>query len=118
MHTEKGISVKEATIKSMREIQGPVIAIVLVMFAVFIPVAFMGGFSGIMYRQFAVTIVISMFISGLVALTLTPALCVLLLREEEKEAIWPIRKFNQFLNGLPTDFQVQFKKQFGMGCLI
>ncbi|MEF3254781.1 MAG: efflux RND transporter permease subunit, partial [Deferribacterales bacterium] len=78
---EKNISVKNATIRSMKEIQSPVIANVLVLFAVFIPVAFIGGFSGVMYKQFAVTMVISMAISGLVALTLTPALCVVFLKE-------------------------------------
>jgi len=69
-----------------------------------------------MYRQFAVTIVISMFISGLVALTLTPALCVLLLREDEKEAIWPIRKFNQFFEWLTHRFSgtVQKTIRYGM----
>ena len=74
MHTEH-LNVKEATIKSMKEITGPVIAIVLVLSAVFIPVAFMGGFSGEIYKQFAITIVISVVISGCVALSLTPVLC-------------------------------------------
>ena len=64
----------------MSEITAPVIAIVLVLSAVFLPAAFMGGLSGTMSRQFAITIVISVAISGLVALTLTPALCALILK--------------------------------------
>ena len=66
---------REATIQAMNEITGPIIAIVLVLAAVFIPVAFIEGLSGEMYKQFAITIVISVTISGIVALTLTPALC-------------------------------------------
>ena len=79
MH-EKKLPVREATIEAMNEVTGPVIAIVLVLSAVFLPVAFLGGLTGIMYRQFAVTIAVSVAISGLVALTLSPALCRLLLK--------------------------------------
>jgi multidrug efflux pump len=64
----------------MREVTGPVIAIVLVLCAVFVPIAFLGGLTGELYRQFAVTIAIAVVISGVVALTLTPALCVLILK--------------------------------------
>ncbi|AEA34383.1 efflux RND transporter permease subunit [Hippea maritima] len=71
---------KEATIKSMKEITNPLIAIVLVLDAVFIPASFIGGFSGKMYQQFALTIATSVTISGIVALTLTPTLCALILR--------------------------------------
>ena len=81
LREREGITVKEATIEAMREITGPVIAIVLVLSAVFIPTALVGGFSGLMYQQFAMTIVISVVISGIVALTLTPALCAVFLRE-------------------------------------
>ena len=80
MQTDK-LPVKEATIKAMDEVTGPVVAIVLVLCSVFVPVAFMGGFTGVMYQQFAITIAVSVVISGLVALTLTPALCALLLKE-------------------------------------
>ena len=83
---EKKLPVKEATIKAMEEVTAPVVAIVLVLCAVFVPVTFMGGMAGVMYRQFAVTISVSVVISGFVALTLTPALCVLLLREHNKHA--------------------------------
>ncbi len=80
MH-EEHLPVKEATIKAMDEVTGPVVAIVLVLCSVFVPVAFMGGFTGVMYQQFAITIAVSVVISGLVALTLTPALCALLLKD-------------------------------------
>lgn len=93
---KEDISVKDATIKAMKEITGPVIAIVLVLCAVFIPAAFMGGLSGTLSRQFAITIVISVTISGLVALTLTPALCAMLLKKEEEPPFWIIQKFNDF----------------------
>ena len=75
METEK-ISVKKATEKAVGEVAGPVVAIVLVLCSVFVPCAFMSGLTGIMFRQFAITIAVSVVISGIVALTLTPALCV------------------------------------------
>ncbi len=96
LRDKEGISVKEATTEAMREITGPVIAIVLVLCAVFIPTALVGGFSGLMYQQFAMTIVISVVISGIVALTLTPALCAVFLREHEPEPFWLVQKFNDF----------------------
>ena len=71
---------KEATAKAMSEVTAPVIAIVLVLCAVFIPVSFMGGLAGQMYKQFAITISVSVVLSGIVALTLTPSLCSLLLK--------------------------------------
>jgi hydrophobe/amphiphile efflux-1 (HAE1) family protein len=75
-----GLGPRDATIKAMEQVTGPVIAIVLVLSAVFVPVAFLGGLTGQLYRQFAVTIAVSVAISGLVALTLSPALCRLILR--------------------------------------
>src|SRR5690348_11681854 len=74
---------REAAIKAMREVTGPIIAIVLTLTAVFVPIAFLGGLTGELYRQFAVTIAISVVISGLVALTLSPALCAVILRPHE-----------------------------------
>jgi multidrug efflux pump subunit AcrB len=68
----------------MREVTGPVVAIVLVLASVFVPVAFLGGLAGQLYRQFAITIAISVTISGLVALTLSPALCALVLRDRRE----------------------------------
>src|SRR5690606_34580741 len=82
MRTEN-MSPAEATEEAMREVTRPVIAIVLVLCAVFLPVAFLGGLVGEMYRQFAMTISVSVAISGFVALTLTPALCAALLRHED-----------------------------------
>ncbi len=92
----EGLSPREAAIKAMGEVTGPVIAIVLVLCAVFIPVAFMGGLAGEMYKQFAVTIAMSVAISGLVALTLTPALCALVLKPGAHERALPFRYFNRF----------------------
>jgi hydrophobe/amphiphile efflux-1 (HAE1) family protein len=75
---------RDAAIKAMREVSGPVVAIVLVLCSVFVPIAFLGGLAGELYRQFAVTIAIAVVISGIVALTLTPSLCVLMLKREHK----------------------------------
>ena len=97
---EENLSPKEATIKAMEEVSGPVVAIVLVLCSVFVPVAFMGGLTGVMYQQFAITIAVSVVISGLVALTLTPALCALLLRRKEAPTKgffhWFDQKFEKF----------------------
>ncbi len=77
------LSPRDATVKAMDQVTRPVIAIVFVLTAVFLPVAFLGGLVGEMYRQFAITIAVSVAISGFVALTLTPALCASLLRHED-----------------------------------
>ena len=79
-HIERGLSPKEAAKKAMEEVTGPVIAIVLVLCAVFVPVGFLGGIAGQLYKQFAITIALSVIISGFVALTLSPALCALVLK--------------------------------------
>jgi HAE1 family hydrophobic/amphiphilic exporter-1/multidrug efflux pump len=92
MHEEK-MHAREAAIQAMREVSGPVVAIVLVLTAVFVPIAFLGGLTGELYRQFAVTISIAVVISGIVALTLTPALCVMILRREHRQ---PGRFFGWF----------------------
>jgi hydrophobe/amphiphile efflux-1 (HAE1) family protein len=94
---EQGRAPREAALLAMREVSGPVIAIVLVLCAVFIPIAFLGGLTGELYRQFAVTISISVVISGIVALTLTPALCVALLKGEKPHV--PGRLFQAFNHG-------------------
>jgi HAE1 family hydrophobic/amphiphilic exporter-1/multidrug efflux pump len=93
---EEGLAPKEAAFKAMEEISSPVIAIVLVLSAVFIPASFVGGFTGRFYQQFAITIATSMILSGLVALTLTPALCALILKREEKPPL-PLVRFFQNL---------------------
>ena len=79
-HMKAGLAPRPAAIKAMEEVSGPVIAIVLVLIAVFVPVAFLPGITGQLYKQFALTIALSVAISGLVALTLSPALCALLLQ--------------------------------------
>ena len=93
--TEERLSPRDAAIKAMREVSGPVIAIVLVLCAVFVPVGFLGGIAGQLYQQFAITIAVSVVISGLVALTLTPALCVVLLKQEHGERWRIFRWFNR-----------------------
>ena len=80
---EEGLPPRDAAIKAMREVTGPIIAIVLTLVSVFVPIAFLGGLTGELYRQFAVTIAISVVLSGIVALTLSPALCALILKPHE-----------------------------------
>jgi HAE1 family hydrophobic/amphiphilic exporter-1/multidrug efflux pump len=92
MHEERA-AVRDAAIKAMNEVSSPIIAIVLVLCAVFVPIAFLGGLTGELYRQFAVTIAVAVVISGFVALTLTPSLCVWILKHEHKV---PNRFFNWF----------------------
>ncbi len=83
-HMKTGMmSARDATIKAMSEVSGPVVAIALVLCAVFVPVTLLGGITGVMFRQFGLTVAISVLLSALVALTLTPALCAMLLRRHE-----------------------------------
>src|SRR5262249_10280086 len=77
---DTGLSPREATYRAMQEISGPVVAIPLILAAVFVPVAFIPGIVGRLYQQFAITIAISVLLSAFVALSLTPALCSILLR--------------------------------------
>lgn len=97
---EKGMSPKDATSHAMRDISAPVIAIALILAAVFVPVGFIPGIVGRLYQQFAITIAISVLISAFVALSLTPALCTLILKpsekDKEKKASWLDRFFNAF----------------------
>ncbi len=95
MHEERACA-RDAAIKAMKEVSGPVTAIVLVLCAVFVPIGFLGGLTGELYRQFAVTISVAVVISGLIALTLTPSLCVLILKHEHKQ---PGRFFRWFNDG-------------------
>src|SRR6478672_7751501 len=80
-HLEHGLAPREATLKAMEEVSAPVIGIALILSAVFVPVALLGGLVGSMYKQFALTIAISVLLSAFNALSLTPALCALMLRE-------------------------------------
>ena len=96
-HIEHGLSPKEATRKAMKEVSGPVVAIGLVLCAVFVPVAFMGGVTGQLYSQFALTIAIAVVFSVINALTLSPALSAMLLRKPtpgKGPIAWFFRKFN------------------------
>lgn len=83
-HIENGLSPKDAALKGMQEVSGPVVAIAIILAAVFIPTAFIPGITGRMYQQFAVTIAVSVIISAFNALTLSPALAALLLRPKKK----------------------------------
>jgi HAE1 family hydrophobic/amphiphilic exporter-1/multidrug efflux pump len=115
MTTEK-LPAREATMKAMSEVTRPVIAIVLVLTAVFLPVAFMGGLVGEMYRQFAVTISVSVAISGFVALTLTPALCALLLRHDHMVSNRFLRWFEDWFGRMTNRYErgVQFVMRRGV----
>ena len=100
-HIERGLSPIEATRKAMKEVTGPIIAISLVLCAVFIPVALMGGVTGRLYQQFAITIAVSVVFSTINALTLSPALAALLLRAPKPgrgSLAWFFRKFNTFFD--------------------
>ncbi len=102
---EKDISPKEATSAAMKEVTGPIVATSLVLMAVFIPVSFMPGISGQMYRQFALTIAFSVGISAINALTLSPALCALFLRKETGPTWWFYRKFNEGFERFKNGYQ-------------
>jgi multidrug efflux pump len=91
---EENLSPIKAAVKSMEQVSAAVVAIVLVLCAVFIPVAFLGGIAGEMYRQFAVTVAVAVVISGVVALTLTPALCAVLLKKTHGESAF-FKAFNR-----------------------
>jgi len=98
VNIEKGMSTKEATNEAMAKVTAPVIATTLVLVAVFVPVAGMAGITGILYQQFAITIVVSVLVSSVNALTLSPALCSLLLKEPEPYGGplgWFFGKFNK-----------------------
>ncbi len=97
---EQGMSAKEATYNAMKDISAPVVAIALILAAVFVPVGFIPGIVGRLYQQFAITIAISVMLSAFIALSLTPALCTLLLKpspkESDKKLNWMDRFFMRF----------------------
>ncbi|ATA19206.1 multidrug efflux pump [Gibbsiella quercinecans] len=93
---DEGLDAKAATEKSMAEISGALVAIALVLSAVFLPMAFFGGATGVIYRQFSVTIIAAMTLSVVVALTLTPALCGMLLRHNTPRSKGFFARFNRF----------------------
>ncbi|WP_046403646.1 multidrug efflux RND transporter permease subunit [Odoribacter sp. N15.MGS-14] len=96
IETGRYSTVKEAVIQAMKEVSGAVVGIVLVLLAVFIPTAFIGGITGQLYKQFALTIAISTVISGFNALTLSPALCALFLKPKQPAKFFLFKAFNQF----------------------
>lgn len=98
IETGKYPTIKEAVIEAMKEVSGAVVGIVLVLLAVFIPTAFIGGITGQLYKQFALTIAISTVISGFNALTLTPALCALFLKPKQPTRFFLFKLFNRFFD--------------------
>ncbi len=110
VNIEKGMSTKQATIEAMNKVTAPVIATTLVLIAVFIPVAGMAGITGLLYQQFAITIVVSVIVSSVNALTLSPALCSILLKKPEPYGGplgWIFGKFNQGMDRT-TDSYMSF----------
>lgn len=103
MH-EQATNAKQAAIQAMQEVSGPIVAIVLVLVSVFVPIAFLGGLTGELYRQFAITISIAVSLSGIVALTMTPALCVLILKPEHKNNRGFFNWFNHFFKSLTNQY--------------
>lgn len=107
---EDGLSAKEATGRAMDEVSGPVVAIAFTLASVFIPVAGLGGMTGILYRQFALTVAISMGLSAFVALTLTPALCAMMLKPHSERSGGPnfieglFDRFNRFMSWLTRGY--------------
>ena len=96
-HIERGMTPKDATFQAMKEVSGPVVAIALILAAVFVPVAFMGGITGRLYQQFAITIAISVLFSAFNALTLSPALAAMLLKPAGGKKS-PLDKFYKWFN--------------------
>ena len=103
MHEQK-LSARDATVRTMEQVAGAVVASTLVLAAVFAPVSFLGGLTGELYRQFAVTIAIAVIVSGVVALTLTPAMCALLLGGQKQTVAAPFRVFNRGFDALTRGF--------------
>ena len=87
-HIEEGLAPKDAALKAMQEVAGPVVALALILAAVFVPTVFIGGITGRLYQQFALTIVVSVMISAFCALSLSPALAAKLLRPKTTVVVW------------------------------
>ena len=99
-----GLDARAAAKRAMDEVSGPVVAVVLVLNAVFIPVAFLGGITGALYKQFAITIALSMLFSGIVALTLSPALAVLLIKAKHGEKKGFYKWFDDRMDGITNRY--------------
>jgi multidrug efflux pump subunit AcrB len=104
MEDNPGMSAREATRRAMQQITGPVVATTLVLAAIFVPVAFLGGITGQIYRQFALTIAISVILSGMQALSLSPALCALILRRPQHNNLGLLSRFNRLLERTRTHY--------------
>ncbi|MUK44934.1 multidrug efflux RND transporter permease subunit [Aliivibrio fischeri] len=102
---EKHMKPIPATIEAMKEVTGPVLATTLILLAVFVPVALLPGISGKMFNQFAVTICVSVLISAINALTLSPALCGLILTDKHSEPVAPLRAFNRGFDAVTKKYQ-------------
>lgn len=102
--SEEHITAKEAAVKAMQEVSGPVVAVALVLSSVFLPIAFLGGMTGVMYKQFSVTIAVSVIISAFVALSLTPSLCALLIKDHQKKPGGFFKAFNLFFEKLTNGY--------------
>lgn len=102
--TEEHLSPKDAAVKAMQEVSGPVVAVALVLSSVFLPIAFLGGMTGVMYKQFSVTIAVSVIISAFVALSLTPSLCALLIKDKHKEPAGFFKWFNSFFDRMTNGY--------------
>ncbi len=106
----------DAAVAAMKEVSGAVVAIILVLCAVFVPVAFLGGLAGKLYQQFAVTVAIAVVISGVIALTLTPALCAILLKQQHQES--PLfRPFNRGFSWLTGFYTGMVKRTMRHGII-
>lgn len=110
---ENGLSPREATLKAMREVTGPIIAIALVLCAVFVPIAFISGLTGQFYRQFALTIAFSTIISAFNSLTLSPALSATLLKAHDAPKDWLTRLMDKVFGPLFNGFNRFFHKSSG-----
>ncbi|MDX4062591.1 efflux RND transporter permease subunit [Aliarcobacter skirrowii] len=107
---ELGLSAKEATIISMQEVTSALIGITTVLSVVFLPMAFFGGSTGVIYQQFSVTIISSMVLSVIVALTLTPALCATILKPHSEKSSGFIFKFNQYFEAFTNKYTSWIEK--------
>jgi HAE1 family hydrophobic/amphiphilic exporter-1 len=101
---EFGLSPKEAAIRAMEEITGAIVGITCVLMAVFLPPAFLGGITGELFRQFSLTIAVTVLFSAVNALTLSPALCALMLSKEERPKNWFFTKFNSYFLSLTNSY--------------
>lgn len=104
MEENPSLSAREATKTAMQQITGAIVATTLVLAAIFVPVAFLGGITGQLYRQFSVTIAFSVILSGVCALTLSPALCALILRRPRHSSRGPFGWFNRLLDASRTRY--------------